>query len=441
VNQPPPVGQTVVQLKIGDAAADQLLSFAVTLDSLTAVPGSGQQVNLVSAPIAMELTHMAGTRELLASVNVPQGSYNAIQYGVSNFLVRAWDPTTSAFQDYTDPGPFSGTIPLNPAVTLSSAPVIVNLDLDLQNSIAISSGAISITPHFTVTNNPVASADSQIAETGRAEDLVGMVTAVSGTSFTLALPGSSITVATDSQTQGEPVSMVVANAIVGIDAVTNSDGDLLAKRIDFVETGGVALVEGVVTDLQAIGPTGGDTATIRVRDRWGTSLSQLPNVGDQLVLSGLLRATYSFDADKLDSSYLPVLSFDNLSFGRGQEILAVINPGTGNVLASKVKLVETPAAGIVYGYNPSQVRGFTLLVPQDSALQNMVQLMPQTYLTTWDQLENKTDLEGFPQATPMQDGMQVRVRGLAFWYAPQGYTPGGPTVVATRIDYLSSPAK
>jgi len=71
----------------------------------------------------------------------------------------------------------------------------------------------------------------------------------------------------------------------------------------------------------------------------------------------------------------------------------------------------------------------------------MVQLMPQTYLTTWDQLENKTDLEGFPQATPMQDCMQVRVRGLAFWYAPQGYTPGGPTVVATRIDYLSSPAK
>jgi hypothetical protein len=292
-----------------------------------------------------------------------------------------------------------------------------------------------------VATNPVASADSQIAETGRAEDLVGMVTAVSGSSFTLALPGSTIAVATDSQTEGEPVSMVVANAIVGIDAVTKSDGSLLARRIDFVETGAVAVVRGVVTDLQAIGPTGGDTATLRVRDRWGTSVSQLPNVGDQLVLSGLLSATYSFDADKLDSSYRPVLSFNNLSFGRGQEILAVISPGTGNVPASKIKLMETTAVGAVYGYNPSQVRGFTLLIAQDSALQNTVQLMPQTYLTIWDQLENKTDFEGFPPAMLMQDGMQVRVHGLAFWYAPQGYTPGGPTVLATRIDYLSSPAQ
>jgi hypothetical protein len=101
--------------------------------------------------------------------------------------------------------------------------------------------------------------------------------------------------------------------------------------------------------------------------------------------------------------------------------------------------VEIAATGIVQDYDPGTIHGFTLRVDADSAIQNAVGLLPTTYMTTWDQSEGKTVFHGFPAATPMQNGMRVRVRGPAFWWWQLGYMPGGPTVIPTRIDYLPQP--
>jgi hypothetical protein len=121
-------------------------------------------------------------------------------------------------------------------------------------------------------------------------------------------------------------------------------------------------------------------------------------------------------------------------------VQAIVAPGTGSAAAQKIRLVEISATGTVQDYDPSTIHGFTLRVDADSAIQNAVGLSPTTYLTTWDQAEGKTIFQGFPANTPMQNGMRVRVRGPAFWFWLLGYTPGGTTMIPTRIDYLSQPA-
>jgi len=197
------------------------------------------------------------------------------------------------------------------------------------------------------------------------------------------------------------------------------------------------LVEGVV-----IGPTSwppglppaADSATLLVQKVWAPPQTLVPNVGDTVTLTGLTTAGYSFDYDKLDSWGQSYLSFSNSSLWTGQSVLALVTPGTTTLSVIDLKLVEIAVNGVLSAYDPQQY-GFTLNIPADSAYQNVVNLMPPTYLTVWDQAENKTVWFGFPQGGP-QNGMPVRVRGLAFWTWQTGYTPGGPTMVPTRIDYL-----
>jgi hypothetical protein len=439
-----PVPTTSMQFKIGDSDSDRLLSFTVTLSSITAIPSTGTAINLLASPIIIELTRTAGTMETLAELEVPEGTYTNLQYNVSDIRITAWDPVHSAFQDYIRSGTMSGSVSLNPALVVGTTPKIIDLDLDLKNSIAFdTSGTLTINPHFGVSVMDIAGSDTQLAEDGRAEDLVGVVQGISTSSFTMSvgLGANVVQVAVDGNTEGQSFNLLMQNSLVEVDAVTRADGSLLAKRIDFVETASLALVEGVVTGPGGYPPglpPGGDTATLLVQKTWAPPQAAVPNVGDTITLTGLTTASYGFDTDKLDSWGLGFLNFSNSSLWRGQSLLALITPGTGTVITHKLKLVEIAAAGIVQGYNPGQIHGFTLRVPADSAYQNLVGLMPQTYLSTWDQSENKTVFHGFP-ASGMQDGMEVRVRGLAFWYAPPGYLMGGPTILATRIDYLSTP--
>jgi hypothetical protein len=183
--------------------------------------------------------------------------------------------------------------------------------------------------------------------------------------------------------------------------------------------------------------SGCDSAVIQVDEVWAPPLLAAPAVGDQLTLTGLLSATYTLDAEKLDSWSTSALSFSNATFGPGERVQVLVAPGTGGVVAYKVRLTESTAAGTVQQYDPN-TRGFVLGIAADSMMQNVTRLMPQSYLLVWQQSEGKTVLDGFPSAA-MQNGMRVRLRGLAFWQAPLGFLPGGPTLVPTKIDYLSTP--
>src|SRR6185312_227843 len=52
-NPPPATATTRMQLKLGDAESDRILSFTATLDSLALVSSSGQTTNLLASPVTI----------------------------------------------------------------------------------------------------------------------------------------------------------------------------------------------------------------------------------------------------------------------------------------------------------------------------------------------------------------------------------------------------
>lgn len=439
-NPPPATATTLMQVKLGDAESDRILSFTATLDSLALVSSSGQATNLLASPMTIELTRTAGKMQTLAQIEIPQGSYTAVNYQVSTISIDAWDTTSNSFSTCGSSEITPYSFPLNPAIVVGATPQIIYLDLNLRDSITFdNNGDILFEPQFSAGVENIGPVDSQIAEDGNAEDMIGVVQSVAASSFIMSLGTGSNTVQVsfDSATQGQSAALLARNALVEVDAITRPDGSFYADRIDFVEFGNLALVEGVVIDPPSYPPAlppGGDVVGIVVQKVWAPPQTAVPNVGDWVTLTGLSTAGYSFDYDKLDSWGQGALTFSNSNLWTGQSILALVNPGTSALNVIDVKLVEIAVNGVISGYDP-QVYGFTLNIPADSAYQNLVNLMPQTYLPVWDQAENKTVWFGFPQGGP-QNGMPVRVRGLAFWTWQPGFMPGGPTIVPTRIDYL-----
>jgi len=81
---PPPTQSTATQVKIGDAPADRVTSFEVTVGPITMTPGSGSAVTVLSGTRRLELTHLSGTNEPLGLLGVPQGSYSSASMTVSS---------------------------------------------------------------------------------------------------------------------------------------------------------------------------------------------------------------------------------------------------------------------------------------------------------------------------------------------------------------------
>src|SRR5215475_9905959 len=76
---PAPAGSAMTQFRIGDAPADRVVSFEVTLNSpLVLTPsGGGANVNVTLAANRLEITHTSGASEPLVVSNIPQGTYTS----------------------------------------------------------------------------------------------------------------------------------------------------------------------------------------------------------------------------------------------------------------------------------------------------------------------------------------------------------------------------
>src|SRR5262249_5142219 len=74
---------TAVTVNIGDAPADRVVSFEITVNSITLTKSDNTTVSLLSAPRRVEVTHLAGTSEPLVISQVPQGSYTSATISVS----------------------------------------------------------------------------------------------------------------------------------------------------------------------------------------------------------------------------------------------------------------------------------------------------------------------------------------------------------------------
>jgi hypothetical protein len=419
-------GGAMLMVAMGDATSDRIIAFGLTVNTMTLTGGSNPTV--ISTPTQLEFVRNAGTFQPLVTAQIAPGTYTGATFTVSNPMVVAVDPVshlpvqlTAALSTSTVNVTFN-----TPLMISGSTAVEVDFDLDLANSVTISGTTATINPVFHVSTKIVRDQDNDDFR-----DVRGAVTGVSGTNFTIASRQMTqlLTFATDSNTQFQGISglsQLTAGMIVEVNAQEQSDGTLLAKRVEVEEDSDDGMeVEGFIT-----AETGTPATQFMLNNEFGSgpiaALLNLLGIGTSVTVNVSGTTTFSVsDRDEIDLSALSV-AFDANDIGKAQRVEAgAMHQGSfsmsGLVLnADRVRLLQQSLGGTVSNASGSTPGTFTLTLASDSAFAS---LTGQTAITV--QVLNSTT----QNVTPA-NGATVRVRGLLFFNgSSKTYT-----LVASRIN-------
>ena len=420
---PPPPAVSNTQIRIGDAAVDEVIDFPVTIASPIKLQpsGTGAQISVAVGPNHLELSHMAAKLEALAIANIPAGSYTSADITINTSAVTFVSPGGIPVVLF-GPGAVTVTVPFSPAITIGGTPSIINIDFSLANSLLTSSTgaivAISFTPSsFTISSSAVAAEASQQDDTGEIEALNGTISSVTGASFGLNVgqSGAQLTLATDGTTQftGGLTNLASSvNQVVKIEGVTKSDGTLFAKEIEGVEALAGSEINGTIIQL-----TPSISLSMVAQDGNGAGMDTT-KVGASFTadLTALTAGKYLIDTHGMDLSGLavpgPSFPFDAATIHAGQRVevdsLGAIPAGGGVITTDKVRLEQQAFNGTVANFvaGTGGNATFDLTLPLDS------------YLTT---ITGQTVVHVFQQAGTdnrfgtISNTNFLRVRGLLFW--------------------------
>lgn len=423
---PTPVGTTSTQLRIGDAPADKVLSFEVTIASpiVATISGSSTPVNITVGNNRLELSHMAGKLEALGVINIPQGTYTSAQFTITNPEMVYLDASNAVTKLQGSPTQ-TITVDFNPPVTIGSAPGLVNVDISIANSLATdASGNITgfnfTSSSFTITTNAIGPQNGQQEDdNGEMEDVTGLVTAVNAPNFTLHVgqSGADLVFTTDANTQfsdGVTDLASTLNKIVKVEGVTRGDGTLYAKEVEGIENETGAEMEGLITAVTGLPAT---SFTLMAQDGVGSGIDGT-KVGDTFTIdvSALADSKYTVDLGNCDTSNLQIggvdFPFDSSHIKPGQrvevETTTAVPPANGTIIADKVKLQQRALTGTVSNFvaGTGNAATFDLTVPTDS---HFAVLSGETVVHVFQQPGTHNTVG------TIADGATVRVRGIPFW--------------------------
>ena len=426
---PTPTPSTALtQIRIGDAPADRVIAFELTIASPVVLTpsGGGASVNLTVGANRLEFSHMSGKLEPLSVVDFPQGSYSSAAITITNpemtFLNSGGTPTTiqgSASQTVT--------VNFNPALTIGSAPAVVNVDLNVTNSIATDQAG-NITgfnfsgASFNISTKAVAPEAQQEDDDGEMESVTGLVTSVSGNNFTMKAgqSGAQLTFGTDATTQfSDGLTNVnsTLNQIVNVEGLTRSDGTLFATEVEGIENQNGAETEGVVTSV-----TGNPASSLSftAQDGMGNGMGNAMVGATFTVDVSQAQGRYKVDKGNIDTSGIgglpssPNFPFDETTVHAGQRIevesVNMMPAMSGTMVADKIKLEQQAVTGTVSNFSAGTggAATFDLNLSSDGS----------SYLTI---LSSEVVVHVFQQPGTdnrfgtVGNGSTVRVRGLLFW--------------------------
>ncbi len=421
---------SAVQVKMGDAPADRIVAFELTVNSVVLTDQGGKAFNALSAPTELELSHLADTNEPLSLLNVPQDTYTQLAISVSNpEVVYLNNSGTAVEKEFT----FTQTVTLalNPPVVIGAGGTVVNLDLNLARSLAldVASGQVSLNPIFVVTTSavpPDSEENGEDEDHGEMGDMWGIVQSVGSTSFQMSaqLSDQVLTINVSNQTEFEGVSgigQVKPGMLLRVDAVTHQDGALLARKVELAEMQDGSEAEGIVTSV-----TGNPAQQFSVvlQDGAGANL-HASSLGARMNV-GVTSGTAFRVPGEVDLSNLPFTpAFDATTLRPGQRVEADTDLpiSAASLTAESVRLQRQALRGTVSNYQSSGSNQFTftLNLPADSYL-TLLSGGATTSVTVVQQ--PGTELR---ELNAITDSASVRVRGTLFW------TPGGFYMVASRI--------
>jgi hypothetical protein len=348
--------QGMVYMTGSDAPLPSVLSFQVTIQSITLYNGSSN-VTLMNTPTSVEFSRLLGLRTLLALNSVPVGSYTSATVTLASPVISYLDVTTTPTSVNTLTGnllnntvSFTFNQPLN--VTANGLGGL-HFHFNLHDSLQVdNAGQITgvVDPHIQI--RPLQLND----EDGDIDEFRGSLVSVNaaGKSFVLQRPaGRQFTVKVDSNTKWDgtdTINTIAAPAVIEVAGNVQADGSILATNVEVI-TLNHSFLEGLV--LNATPPTGAATnITLLVRE-------EIP------VLSGIevgKPATLNLNANTVFDIYrfnLPVQSFlfNNSMLSTGQRVTIAGDIDTTTVPASfDTRRVVLHRQGLQGGYVASSLQ-------------------------------------------------------------------------------------
>jgi hypothetical protein len=410
---PTPAGANSAQVRFGDAPADSVISFEVSVSALSLTPAGGGAPVSVTVPAnnRIELTHASGKFEPFVAGSLPQGTFSAANLTLANseltFLTTGGTPV-----HINGPASASISVPLSPNLTIGSSPLVLNIDVNVANSITTSAGVvngISFGPtSFNITAKAPGVAANQQDDDGEIEDVQGTVTAVNGSSFTFKVgqTGSSMTFNTDATTEFKDGVTSVAsllNQVVTVEGFTRADGSLFAKEVEGLENANGGEVEGLITAIS------GTTLTVNAQDGIGNGFDNT-KVGASFTvnIAGLNASKFRVKAGNGFGGGLPsaTFPFDATTIHQGQRIEvdtdAPVPPENGAISPDKINLQQQGVSGVVAN---AAANTFDINLAADSALRT---ISGQTVV-------HVTKTASTDSRVSVANGGTVQVRGLLFW--------------------------
>ena len=371
-----------IQVNIGDLPG-RVAAFAITVNAVTLTNSTGGTVNVLAAPVTVELAHLAGTTTPLATLNIPQGTYTAVSITLASPQVTVIDPVAGQPVQKTLPAaPLTRTVTLNPALTLGATASQLNLDLDLDTSLAIDAlGNVSFDPKFLATHGPLGGATPPKGEN---EPIVGTISAVSGASFTLITKfgKQTLTFTTNSSTVFRGVSgtgALTSGMSVLVLATAQSDGSLLATKVGVLS----ALpqnfgVQGLITKV------GSNQFQLVLQNGFGGMMS-VPLFAGGITVNWGPATIFRIDDDISLSGlpFTPTFDATTLSPGQQVEVDATIPPlmvasVPAALTATQVQLEPQPVVGTVAS---TSTGSFVLTLPAESFFTTLTKATSVTVYT------------------------------------------------------------
>jgi hypothetical protein len=297
---PPPVGNTNVVVLLASTANDQLVSFNALSQSISLIDKAGTSVTIFTNPQSSsplgEWMHLSGASAPLPTASVPQGTYTSATvtvYGCSftNLTYNANGFLTSTFAEgLCAEGSGLTTVNLPNSITIDGSAMALSLDLQVSQSYTLDATAqtYTIDPVFTLT--PVTIAAQPTNETnGKVTVSDAQVTSVStsGNTFTVQTVDSppALTIVSNASAVFQGISGAAAlapNMLFTFDAAIQSDGSLLATRIEVDDPAAVAAVVGPFT-IPVVAPGVFSTITL---EQNGCTIVNNPFCGNIYYING-----------------------------------------------------------------------------------------------------------------------------------------------------------
>jgi hypothetical protein len=408
---PPAATTTVVQINMGDAPADWVLSFSTTITSLT-LHGSDGSLNVITSPTPIEFMQRMGTMEPVALMLANQANYTSASITLGDCNVTYIDPNTKTLMQKTITGPFTTDVPFGSGVKLAGTPLSFNFDLNLNQSLSYNNN-FAFSPNFHFSWGAQGSGNGNNPAYGGMQRMLGAVSSVGNGYLVMTSTEAmnTFTVRTNTQTQfrgmAQSLSQLTPGMGILVTANLQADGTLLASRIQARSPSGGFLAKGIVTEVT------GKPAKVLTVVWWNgagmdTANVTVPNekISDVDIESD---STFTVDDDRVDLSQLPFTPiFDASNVFPGQSVMFEYVPD--NTLGVKLSTVYLEEQGFRGTTDSNLTSGtattFTLTLPSDCAF---TALTGATTITVYQQTGTNLQYE-----SDISAGATVRVHGLLF---------------------------